>query len=106
MGRKTYGRDVYIMVGGKVKKRKKKLAREFYGSAHKVGPKELEAVCQGGPEVLFIGSGMSGKVELTDDAQRFLTQRAIKCEIQPTPKAAENYNRSKLRKAALIHVTC
>ncbi len=106
VGRKTYGRDVYIMVGGKVKKRKKKLAREFYGSAHKIGPKELEAVCQGGPEVLFIGAGMSGKVELTEDAQRFLSQRAIKCDILPTPKAAENYNRSKLRKAALIHVTC
>jgi glucokinase len=106
VGRKAYGRDVYIMVGGKVKKRRKKLARESYGSAHKVGPKELELVCQGGPEVLFIGAGMSGKVELTEDARRFLAQRAIKCEIQPTAKAAESYNRSKLRKAALIHVTC
>ncbi|MCE5268676.1 MAG: ROK family protein, partial [Planctomycetaceae bacterium] len=106
VGKKTYGRDIYVMVGGRVKKRKKKLARESSGSAHKVGPKELELVCQGGPEVLFIGSGMSGKVELTDDGQRYLAQRVIQCELLPTAKAADAYNRSKLRKAALMHVTC
>ncbi|MEN6458106.1 MAG: ROK family protein [Thermoguttaceae bacterium] len=106
VGKKTFDRDIYILVGGRVKRRKKKLARETYGSAHRVGPKELELVCQGGPEVLFIGSGMSGRVELADDAQRFLAQRAIHCEMLPTAKAADAYNRSKLRKAALMHVTC
>ena len=46
------------------------------------------------------------KVELTEDAQRYLAQRSIKCEILPTIKAVESYNKSKLRKATLIHVTC
>ena len=89
-----------------MKKRDEDLAKELYGSAHAVGPKELEKVCKGGPEVLFIGAGKSSKVELTEDARRFLAQRSIKCEILPTVKAVESYNRSKLRKAALIHVTC
>ncbi len=71
-----------------------------------MGRKELESVCRRGPEVLFIGSGASGMLELADDARQYLEQRAIKCEILPTPKIAERYNRSKLRKAALIHVTC
>ncbi|MEN6451069.1 MAG: MTH938/NDUFAF3 family protein, partial [Thermoguttaceae bacterium] len=106
VGKKTYARDIYVLVDGRVKKRKKSLARQNYGSAHKVGSKELELVCQGGPEILFIGSGMSGRVELTDDAQRYLDQRAIQCEIEPTAKAVDAYNGSKLRKAALIHVTC
>jgi glucokinase len=106
VGKKTYGRDIYISVSGKVKNRDKRLAKEHYGSAHAVGPKELEKVCKGGPEVLFIGAGKSSKVELTEDARRFLAQRSIKCEIQPTAKAVESYNRSKLRKATLIHVTC
>ena len=106
VGEKTYDRDIYISVGGKVKKRDEELAKELYGSAHTIGPKELEKVCRGGPEVLFIGAGKSGKVELTEDARRFLAQRSIQCEILPTAKAVESYNRSKLRKAALIHVTC
>ena len=106
VGRKTYSRDIYISVSGKVRKREEDVAKELYGSAHVVGSKELETVCRGGPEVLFIGAGKSSKVELTEDARRFLAQRSIKCEIQPTVKAVESYNRSKLRKATLIHVTC
>ena len=106
VGQRTYSRDVYITVGGKVKKRDESLAKELYGSTHTVGPKELEKVCKGGPEVLFIGAGKSSKVELTKDARRFLALRSIKCEIKATVKAVESYNQSKLRKAALIHVTC
>jgi hypothetical protein len=106
VGKETYSRDIYISVGGKVKKREEALAKELYGSAHTVGPKELEKVCKGGPEVLFIGAGKSGKVDLTEDARRFLAQRSIRCEIQPTVKAVESYNKSKLRKATLMHVTC
>ena len=104
--KKDHAGDVFITVGGKVKRREDGLAKELYGSSHAVGSRELEKVCKGGPEVLFIGAGKSCKVELTDDAQRFLTHRSIRCEILPTLKAAENYNRSKLRKAALMHVTC
>ncbi len=103
---KTYNRDVYIGVTGNVKKRSKTLAKELYGSSHSIGPKELEQVCQGGPEVLFVGSGHSGMVELIEEARRYLSQRAIKCEVLPTPKAVEAYNKSKQRKATLIHVTC
>ena len=106
VGKKTYSRDIYISVGGKVKKRDESLAHRLYGSAHTVGPQELKEVCKGGPEVLFIGAGKSSKVELTEDARRFLAQRSIQCEILPTVKAVEGYNRSKLRKATLIHVTC
>ncbi|MEE8452516.1 MAG: ROK family protein [Thermoguttaceae bacterium] len=106
IGRKTYGHDIYIPVSGKIKKRDKTLARQLYGSSHTIGPKELEKVCRGGPEVLFIAAGHSGQVTLNEEAQRFLDQRAIKCEVLPTPEAVETYNNSKRRKAALIHVTC
>ena len=71
-----------------------------------MGPKELEKVCQGGPEVLFIGAGREGRLELTDDARRYLSHRSIKCQILPTPAAVEAYNNSSERKAAIIHVTC
>ena len=57
---------------GKVKNRDKSLAKKHYGDAHVIGPKELEKVCKGGPEVLFVGAGKEGKAQLTDDARRYL----------------------------------
>lgn len=98
-----YDRDVFVPVNGKVKKR---LAKDLYGSSHKVGPKELARVCRGGPEVLFIGAGHPGQLEFTDDAERFLSERLIECHVLPTPEAADAYNDSQQRRAALIHVTC
>jgi glucokinase len=106
VGRKVYARDVYISVTGKVKKRHKSLAREQYGTAHHLGPKELERVCKGGPEILFIGTGQQGRVEVTEEGLQYLQQRAIECRALPTPEAIEAYNESKQRKAALLHVTC
>jgi glucokinase len=103
---KTYAHDVYIRAGGKVKKRNKKLAKELFGSSHTIGRAELEKVCKGDPDVLFVGTGMSGKAELSQEARRYLEERSIHYEILTTPKAAEAYNKSAERKVALIHVTC
>ncbi len=106
VGEKTYTRDVYITADGNVKKRKKQLAREEYHTAHTLGPKELEKVCQGGPEILFVGTGESGALKLNEEALRFLSQRSIQGKSMPTPEMPEAYNKCSKRKAALIHVTC
>jgi len=106
VGPETCQRDVYIRVNGEVKKRDKDLAKTKHGSSHVVGPDELEKVCRGGPEVLMIGAGFSGLVELTEPGRRFLDRRAIDHKLLPTPEAVKAYNKSKQRKAALIHVTC
>jgi len=106
VGPETYTRDVSISVNGDVKKRKKSLAKERYGSSHTVGPRELERVCRGGPAVLFIGTGHSGRLTLTDGAEQYLAQRLIECRALATPEAVAAYNKSKQRKAALIHATC
>ena len=106
VGDKTYSHDIWIRANGKVKTRDKELARQHHGSSHQLGPKELRKVCKGGPEVIFIGSGMSGGLQLTEDAQDFLKQRAIQVEILPTSEIAEAYNESTRLKAAVIHVTC
>ncbi len=103
---KTYNCDIYIPVSGKVKKRDQTLAQEIAGFPQVVGPRELEIVCKGGPAVLFIGAGESSHVELTEDARCFLDQRAIKFEILSTAQAVEAYNKSKRRKAAVLHITC
>lgn len=106
IGKKRYDRDVCISVYGKVKKRKKWIARELYGDAHVLGARELEEICRGGPELLVVGAGQNKLLELTDDAKRYLSQRSIKVEVLPTPEAVELYNKAPQRKAAMLHITC
>ena len=106
VGEKIYTHDLYIRADGKLKKRDKKLAKQLYGSSHTIGPKELEKVCKGDPEVLFIGNGTSGMAEVNEQARRYLAERSIQHEVLTTPKAVEAYNNSRRRKALLIHVTC
>ena len=81
--------------------KRKKHARE--STAHAIGPK-MEKLLQGGPEVVFLGTGDAGEVRLNDEAYRYLAQRSIDCKAMPTPEVIEAYNRSKQRKAALIHL--
>jgi len=106
VGERTYNTDIHIRVNGKVKKRDKALAKSLYGSSHMIGPKELAKVCKGGPQVVFIGTGHSGEVRLTEDAELYLQHRSIQYEALPTPEAVAAYNQSTQRKAALLHVTC
>ena len=71
-----------------------------------LSPEELDRVCRGLPERLFVGAGQSAAAQLTPDGERFLAERGIAVEVLETPKAAAAYNRAKGRKAAIIHVTC
>ncbi len=106
IGGKLYTRDVFITVDGEVKKRKKHPARQEHEASHTLHPKEVEKACRGGPEVLFVGTGESGSLKLSDGALRYLSQRSIDCKALPTPEMPEAYNKSNRRKAAVIHVTC
>jgi hypothetical protein len=56
--------------------------------------------------MLFVGTGQSGRLEINEEARRFLSLRAIDLVALPTPQLAAAYNKSRQRKAALIHVTC
>lgn len=104
VGKKAYNGDVYIQVSGKVKSRDKDFARRDGDNPQAIGAKELEEVCKGGPEVLFVGCAKANEVCLTEQAQRFLAQRSIRCEVVSAVQLVDDYNKSKARKAALIHV--
>ena len=102
----VYDYDIRILANGEIKKRKKALAKEIYGTSHKIGPKELEAVCKDDPEILFIGTGQSGLAELTAEGREFLRERGIRVQTLPTPQIVAPFNDCQKRKVALIHVTC
>jgi hypothetical protein len=106
IGKNTYETDVYILSSGEIKKRKKKLAKEVYGTSHNIGPDELKKICKGHPEKVFIGTGQSGAAELTREGDEYLREQGIESCVLPTPKVIDAYNKYRKPKAALIHVTC
>ena len=106
IGRHIYETDMYILANGEIKKRKKKLAKEIYGTSHKIGPVELKKICKGRPKKVFIGTGQSGAAELTQEGLEYLHKFGIESCVQTTPKVIEEYNKFSQPKAALIHVTC
>lgn len=106
VGDNTYQKDIYILTNGAITKRKKALAREAYGTSHKIGPSELKKVCQGHPKVIFVGVGHSGQAELTEEGRQFLKELGIECLVKPTPEIVDSFNQCEKPKAALIHVAC
>ena len=106
MDGEAYEKDVWILADGAVKKRKKKLAKEVYGTSHRIGPDELAKVCRGKPEIVFVGTGQQGVAELTAEVREYLEKQGINYAVLPTPQIVASYNQCTKRKAALIHITC
>ncbi|MBC8217590.1 MAG: hypothetical protein H8E73_03930 [Planctomycetes bacterium] len=102
----TYEKDIYIFANGEIKKRKKSLAREVYGTSHKIGPAELKKLCKGRPRKVFIATGQSGLLELTEEGHRYLAEHGIEVQTLSTPELIDAFNKCEKRKAALIHVAC
>lgn len=106
VGKSTYTEDVHIDAGGKATKRGAKGASGRKGKGRReIGPEDLEPACQGGPEVIFIGTGLTGRVRLSPRSAAYLRHRGIDCRAAPTPKAVRAYNRCKKRKAAIVLVS-
>jgi glucokinase len=102
---KSFDSDFLVTVAGKAKSQKVPLGEPAAGDAlAPLAPGHLARACGGGPEVLFLGTGSSDALALTQHALDFLRLRAIECHAMPTPKAVEAYNKSTQRKAALMRV--
>ena len=104
VGGRTYREDVVIRVNGKIKNRRKILAK-IGGDGNRISAAELEKACKGAPSILIIAAGPGAAARLGPDAQDFLRKRNIKVVLLPARKAAEVYNRTQGRKAALIRVS-
>ena len=58
----VFRHDVIVRLGGKVKKRKKKLSKAVYGTSHTISLDEAKHVYQKGAERLIVGAGQYGLV--------------------------------------------
>ena len=81
-----------ITVNGKVKSARRARPRSATARRTRSAQEELKGSAGAGPRCSSSARGHSGQVELTDEADDFLAQRSIECEMLPTPEAVEAYN--------------
>ena len=101
-----YKHDVTIGLDGSIRKRKKKLSKQKYGTSHIISLEEAQAVYEDGAQKLIIGSGMFGRVRLSEEAEAFFREKHCPVELHPTGKAADLWNNSSGNVQALFHITC
>ena len=101
-----YEHDVLIRLGGKIKKRKKQLSKEVYGTSHTVSLDEAKHVYEKGAHVLVIGSGQDDCVRLSPEAASYLDKHGCAVRLQPTPASLDVWNAEGADAVGLFHVTC
>lgn len=102
----TFDYDILIRLDGRVEKREKALSKEKYGTSHKISLEEAEHIYEEGTEKIIIGTGQTGFVELSEEAEDFFRGKRCGIELFPTPWAIERWNEIEGRVSAMFHVTC
>jgi hypothetical protein len=106
IGGKEYEHDIFICLDGSVKKRKKKLSKEVFGTSHILSLSEAEFIYEVGAELFIFGTGQSGMAELSAEAKKFFKRKDCQVELEPTPKAIKSWNQASGKVLALFHITC
>ena len=75
---------------------------------HEVSPEDIEGIVGEKPEVLIIGTGAEGLVEVLPETKRYLEEWGIELIAQVTDEACQTYNRlcSFSKAVAALHLTC
>ncbi len=103
---KVYEHDIVIRLCGKVKKRKKKLSKEKYGTSHIVSLDEAKHILDEGAERLIIGTGQYGNVKLSGEADHYFRDNGCSVALLPTPQAIDTWNGAEGKTIGMFHVTC
>lgn len=100
-------KDVLI-VKGEVISRNKGVLRAIYGMSHLLSDEEVKKLGEGHPDVIIIGSGHTGMLEVKKSQVKKLKEKCSEFYLLLTPEAAEKYNEFLRKKKvnALFHTTC
>ena len=98
--------DVIIDLRGTVKKRRKELSKQVYGTSHNVSLAEAQATWEEGTETLIVGTGLLDRVRLSAEARAYLAERGCAVELRPTRRAIRLWNDSQGSVIALFHISC
>jgi hypothetical protein len=106
ISKEPYDHDVVIRLNGEVKKRKKKLSKQAFGTSHKVSLDEANHIFEKGAEQIIIGTGQYGALGLSDEAKDFFSKKGCRVVMLPTPEAITAWNKAKGAVIAMFHITC
>jgi len=98
-----------LIVGDSVVERDYEKLKELFGTSHKIGEWETEALLKENPEIVVIGTGQDGKLEVDKNFLEKMRKSSVKVITQITPEAIKIYNEkveAGKRVNALIHTTC
>lgn len=99
--------DVIIRLNGQVKKRKKRLSKEVYGTSHVLSLAEAKHVYDKGTSRLIVGTGQEGNVRLSEEAEDYFKRKQCDVQLLPTPEAIHVWNEADDGAViGLFHVTC
>lgn len=101
--------DQVLIVGREVRERDRTKLHELFGTTHKIGQWEVEDLLSNKPEVIIIGTGQEGALEVDNWVKNAINSSNIELIIQKTPEAVEIFNsltQSGKAVNALIHTTC
>jgi len=101
-----FEKDVVIEGSGAIRKRKKKLSKERFGTSHVLSLEEAEDVYGAGAEWLIIGTGHEDMVRLSPEAAEYFEANKCRVELLATPLAAESWNAAEGPGVGLFHITC
>ena len=101
-----YEHDVLIRLGGRIKKRKKKLSKRIYGTSHTLSLDEAKHIFEKGTRTLIIGAGQYDSVRLSPEAEAYFAHQRCEICLVPTPQALRTWNDAPEDAVGLFHVTC
>ncbi len=77
-------------------------------TGHELCPEDIAGVLKENPEVLVVGSGASGLVEVLPRVEEIARAKGIELIVETTDRACDIYNRLShfQRIVAALHITC
>jgi hypothetical protein len=75
---------------------------------HELCPADVWEVVQAKPQVLVVGTGYFGRMEVLSETKDYLAKQGIELRVEKTTEACRVYNRlsSSRKAAAALHLTC
>lgn len=75
---------------------------------HRLSIEDLKGIMEAEPEVLVVGMGSPGLMQVPPETRDYIEARGIELVVEPTDKAWKTYNRLKdsRKVVAALHLTC
>lgn len=98
-----------LIIGDLIEERDYKKLQELFDTSHEIGEWEAEKLVGNKPDLIIIGNGQDGAMEVKDDLIKKFKDLGVEVIVTDTSKAINVYNeqiQSGKRVNALIHTTC